>query len=122
MFTSALRIASCVMLAMSVIGAVPRLAHAGGPTAALPVVDDPTPTPSATATATFTPTSCVSDPPLVNPVTSPTDQLQQTITGYSRGLLCPRGGSIGVTGVEVLSQSQNCTQGTFEVTVRLQPD
>jgi len=36
--------------------------------------------------ATPTPTSCVSDPPLVNAVMSPTEQLVQTLTGYSPGL------------------------------------
>jgi len=88
------------------------------PTPTTPIVDHPTPTP----TPTFTPTSCVSDPPLVYPVTSPTDQLMQTITGYSPGLLCPRGGSIEIFGVEVLTQTQHCAQGTFEATVELQPD
>lgn len=88
------------------------------PTPTSVIVDHPTPT----ATPTPTPTSCVSDPPLVNPVTSPTDLLVQTLTGYSPGLFCPRGGSIEIFGVELLTLTKNCDQGTFEAMIQLQPD
>ena len=119
---------ACAMVASSAVSLVllcPCAAGAGEATQTVPIVDHPTPTttppPTSTRTASFTPTSCVSDPPLVNRVTSPTNQLVQTISGYSRGLFCFRGGRIEVRGIEVVSQSQTC-EGAFEVTVQLQPN
>ena len=52
----------------------------------------PTHTPTTTPTATPTSTACAGEPARVNPVTSPTDLLQQTITGSGR-LLIDSGGS-----------------------------
>ena len=88
----------------------------------------PTPTQTRTGTpptGTPTPTStaCAGEPPWVNPVTSPTDLLQQTITGFGRPLTDVGGShSISVTtpaGVFGAHSSQEPT--TFAATVDLLP-
>jgi len=81
-----------------------------------------TPTVTATRTPTETPTSCVSSPPSLIPPMSPTSLLTQTLTGFSQGLFCFRGGSLSVQGVPVLMQTVNCQNGSFSVTVQLTPD
>ena len=81
-----------------------------------------TPTTTATRTPTETPTSCVSDPPSLIPPTSPTSLLTQTLTGFSHGLFCFRGGSLSVHGIPVLMQTVDCQNGSFSVTVQLTPN
>ena len=84
----------------------------------------PTPSPTPTFTATPTPTSCGVEVPQLDPVTSPTNLLQQTITGYAR-LTGARWLSVcGEAGcVNCSIGSPNCTaNGTsFQIAVPLVP-
>jgi len=68
----------------------------------------PTPTNTATPTVTVTPTSCGADPALVDPLTSPTGLLQQTITGEAR--------LTGARVVRVTSDAGLCTPGNVTAT------
>ena len=68
---------TCVFVTALILALWSSASHAA--TTAAPT-QTPTPTPTPTSTA------CAGEPPQVNPVTSPTNLLQQTITGFGRPL------------------------------------
>jgi len=83
----------------------------------------PTPTPTGTSPATTpTSTACAGEPPRVDPVTSPTDLLQQTITGFGRPLTDIGGShSISVTTPAGVFGAHTSSQAKFAATVDLVP-
>jgi len=83
-----------------------------------------TPTPTPTFTATATPTSCGVEVPQLDPVTSPTNLLEQTITGQAaltgaRWLsVC---GEAGCVSCSIGSPNCTTTGASFQVSVPLAP-
>ena len=100
-----------------------QLAEANATTPTDAPTNTPTPTATITPSSTPTQTSCGVDTPLVDPVTSPTDQLQQTITGQARLTgrrslgICGEGGCAGC-----VFGPPACTGSTFSVPVPLAPN
>jgi hypothetical protein len=89
----------------------------------VPATSTATPTPSPTLAWTPSPTACGVETPLVDPIISPTNLVQQSITGTAR--------LTGARFLEISSEAgafrcdspgSSCTAGSFAITVTLLPN
>jgi hypothetical protein len=89
----------------------------------VPATSTATPTPSPTLAWTPSPTACGVETPLVDPIISPTNLVQQTITGTARltgARFLEISSEAGAFGCD--SPGSSCTAGSFAIAVALLPN